>query len=165
MATLDNARAYLAKMPAAVSGQHGHDALFKAALVLVRGFALSEADALELLHVDYSPRCDPPWNERELAHKVRDAATSNTPAGYLLEGRRRGKQTRVQATTTARDWRAAASAGGAPGLPRTITEWPRRWREAYEERAALLEYDGGLPRDAAEHQAEDFMRELFAREG
>jgi len=30
---------------------------------------------------------------------------------------------------------------------------PPEWRELYEERAAILEYDGGAPREVAEHYA------------
>ena len=37
---------------------------------------------------------------------------------------------------------------------------PMEWRIEYEERAAILEYDGGLPREEAEVLA---LREIFAR--
>jgi len=62
--------AYVAKMPVAVSGQGGHDATFRVARVL-RGFAnagLPESAALSIFR-EFSQRCDPPWSERELAHK------------------------------------------------------------------------------------------------
>lgn len=82
----ERARRYLATMPPAVSGSGGHAATFKAALALVRGFCLSEADALELLANEYNPRCEPPWTDRELQHKVASAAKDGSlPSGYLLD--------------------------------------------------------------------------------
>jgi hypothetical protein len=73
----DRATAYLAKIPPAISGQGGHLATFKAAAVLVKGFALSEAEALPLLQ-GWNVLCDPPWTERELRQKLRSAAKSST---------------------------------------------------------------------------------------
>lgn len=37
------------------------------------------------------------------------------------------------------------------------------WREIYEERAAIMEYDGGLPREAAEQLAGNYVRRQKAR--
>lgn len=31
--------------------------------------------------------------------------------------------------------------------------WPHPWRDLYEERAAIMEFDGGLSREEAETQA------------
>lgn len=90
---IQRARAYLAKMPSAISGNGGHNATFAAACALVRGFALSEEDAYEILAADYNPRCEPPWAEWELRHKVRSAMDcSTTPIGYLLDSKE-GRQT------------------------------------------------------------------------
>src|SRR5262249_23753761 len=45
---------------------------------------LSDEDALTLLR-DYNQRCDPPWSEAELLHKVDDARRrGQMPFGYLL---------------------------------------------------------------------------------
>jgi hypothetical protein len=83
---IQRARAYLEKMPSAISGHGGHNATFAAACVLVRGFALSEEDAYEILVSDYNPRCEPPWAEWELQHKVRSAMDCATASlGYLLD--------------------------------------------------------------------------------
>lgn len=83
----DRATAYLAKMPPAISGQGGHLTAFKAAAVLVKGFALSEAEALPLL-MSWNVLCDPPWTERELRQKLRSAAKSSTMReGCLCEER------------------------------------------------------------------------------
>lgn len=84
---IERARAYLAKMPGAVSGHGGHNATFAAACVLVRGFALPEEEAFDILATDYNPRCEPPWTEWELRHKVRSAIeVGGSPIGYLLDG-------------------------------------------------------------------------------
>lgn len=86
---LRRARAYLATIPPAVSGQQGHRQTFVAACKLVRGFSLGEADALELLAADYNPRCQPPWSMRALKRKVRQAMVKGRSApGQLLEARR-----------------------------------------------------------------------------
>ena len=43
-------------------------------------------------------------------------------------------------------------------LPIDIAAWPQDWREEYEERAAIMEYDGNLSRDEAEQWAETIIR-------
>lgn len=80
--------AYLATMPAALAGRGGHNATWRAALALARGFALDEYTTLRLLLSEYNPRCEPPWSERELAHKAKQAVNATTPLGYVLEGDR-----------------------------------------------------------------------------
>jgi hypothetical protein len=64
---------YLAALEPSISGQGGHLALWRAAQVLVRRFCLPRAQALYLLTAEFNPRCQPPWSERELEHKVRQA--------------------------------------------------------------------------------------------
>ena len=87
---IDRARAYLAKCEPAISGSGGHKAAFAAAQKLVRGFALDEATAWELLIEDYNPRCVPPWLPRELLHKVKQAArVGQFPEGALRDAPRR----------------------------------------------------------------------------
>lgn len=73
------ARAYLAAIPAAISGARGHDQCFAAARALA-GFVvkgLPEADAWCLL-TEYNARCEPPWSERELEHKWDSAKGAHT---------------------------------------------------------------------------------------
>ncbi len=48
-------------------------------------------------------------------------------------------------------------------LPPDRAAWPEEDREAFEERAGICEYDGGLPRDAAEREAERCIRLDHAR--
>ena len=66
------ARQYVSKMPPAIAFEGGHNTTFRVACVLVKHFGLSEYDALGILR-DYNQRCVPPWSEKELQHKVRDA--------------------------------------------------------------------------------------------
>lgn len=82
----DRARAYARKTPPAVAGQGGSLATFKLAVALVRGFALPEEQALAVLAAEFNPRCEPPWNEAELVHKVRSARNARRVAvGSLLD--------------------------------------------------------------------------------
>jgi len=71
------ARAYLACIEGAVSGQRGHDRTFRAACVLVRKFGLTEPEAWPLL-CEWNRKCEPPWSERDLAHKLSDALKQGT---------------------------------------------------------------------------------------
>src|SRR5262249_24997473 len=81
---------YIDACPEAISGQQGHKATFKVAIALIRGFDLSEVKALDFLR-RYNQRCKPRWSERELKHKLADAARLRAhegqtlkPRGYLL---------------------------------------------------------------------------------
>lgn len=82
---VERAEKYLAKMEPAVAGQRGHDKCFKAACALVLGFGLSTDDAYGLLATTYNNRCDPPWNERELRHKVESANIQPGQRRYLAD--------------------------------------------------------------------------------
>ena len=86
----DRARRYVEKMPPAISGSGGHDALFRVACVLTNGFALSDEQAWSILQ-EYNARCQPPWSQRELRHKLSEARRVShlKPLGHLL--RKRGK--------------------------------------------------------------------------
>ena len=84
----ERASAYLAALPPAVSGQGGHGRTFRAACVLVKGFGLGVDEARPILQA-WDLGCDPPWSERELEHKLRDAdkAADDRPRGWLLADR------------------------------------------------------------------------------
>jgi P4 family phage/plasmid primase-like protien len=64
---------YLASCPEAVSGQGGHAATMWAARAVVYGFDLGEDRGFAVLDQHYNPRCRPPWTEKELRHKCKDA--------------------------------------------------------------------------------------------
>lgn len=77
---------YLTTIPGAVSGQEGHTQTLKVAMVLYNGFGLSEEETLYWLE-QYNPRCNPPWEEKDLKRKASEAAkfTYNLARGHLLK--------------------------------------------------------------------------------
>jgi hypothetical protein len=79
------AEKYAQAYPPAISGQNGHGVTYRLACELVNGFAL-DGDAWGIL-VDYNRRCEPPWSEKELRHKLDQAlaCTKHEKArGHLL---------------------------------------------------------------------------------
>jgi len=48
-------------------------------------------------------------------------------------------------------------------LPKQVADWPEDWRHAFEERAGIQQYDGGMQRSRAEREAEAALRRLYAR--
>lgn len=86
--------AYLAECPPAISGSKGHDQTFAVAQALVNGFCLDTDTALQLLRDEYNPRCEPPWSEKELRHKVDSALQhpSDKPRGWLKDAAREQSQ-------------------------------------------------------------------------
>lgn len=146
----DRASAYLARMPASVSGQGGDAAAFRAALALVRGFDLSEAEALPLLS-HWNKDCRPPWREQDLRHKLHCAARStDVPAGCLLEAEwpQGGKSTHSAngkngTSRSNKPHKASSSSPSAeePQSPQTPTE-DRAWlRETWPEFQPLTRED------------------------
>jgi putative DNA primase/helicase len=109
---IERASKYLATLEPSISGQDGSGKLFYAACRLVKGFELSDSDAMRLLTNEFNPRCQPPWSERELRHKVEDARKTSEPSGYLLEVRKVGEQN-CSSTSPANKKPKRASNGGA----------------------------------------------------
>jgi hypothetical protein len=66
------ARAYLATIEGAISGQRGHDRTMRVAGVLVQKFGLTVEQAWPLF-LEWNEQCEPPWSEKELLHKLQDA--------------------------------------------------------------------------------------------
>jgi putative DNA primase/helicase len=85
----ERARMWLAAQPPAIEAQGGSKTLFRVAVGLVRGFGLSDDQALQLIWSEYNPRCQPPWDREAKdgpVHKVRDARQrGQMPFGQLLE--------------------------------------------------------------------------------
>ena len=77
------AERYVAKMPPAVSGASGHKQTFAVAMVLTHGFGLDPEQAMPIL-ARFSDRCEPPWNSRDLEHKIKSAYNKPGERGYLL---------------------------------------------------------------------------------
>lgn len=85
---VERAARALARIEPAVSGSGGHNRTWRAVRLLVWDFGLSPSDAYPLLS-DWNLRCRPPWTDRELEHKLRDAETraGDRPRGWFAEGR------------------------------------------------------------------------------
>ena len=76
---------YLDSCPPAVSGQGGHNQCFFVACRLYNGWALNEHQTLYWLS-QYNSKCQPPWSERELHHKVQQAmkVSHSEARGHML---------------------------------------------------------------------------------
>ena len=81
------ARQYVAAVPPAISGQHGDAHTFRVCCRIVRGFALADDEALDVLR-EWNNRCEPPWSDCELMDKLSRAHRyGREPIGCLLEER------------------------------------------------------------------------------
>jgi hypothetical protein len=80
----ERARAFLKRVDPAVSGQRGDLQTFLVCCRVVRGFDLSDDEALRVLS-EWNARCEPPWSEHELRQKVINARRyGREPLGGLL---------------------------------------------------------------------------------
>jgi len=78
------AHGFLRSVEPAVAGSHGDLHTFRICCRLVRGFDLSDEEALAVLS-NWNARCQPPWSERELMNKVHNARRyGREPVGGLL---------------------------------------------------------------------------------
>ena len=81
---VERARAFLQRVGPAVSGQCGDLLTFRVCCRLVRGFDLSDDEAVRVLS-EWNARCEPPWSERELRQKITNARRyGREPQGGLL---------------------------------------------------------------------------------
>jgi hypothetical protein len=78
------ALSYVKHIEPAVSGQGGHTQTLVTAIRVCRGFALSETEGY-LVMSEWNKTCQPPWSEKDLRRKVREALTRGQMAmGALL---------------------------------------------------------------------------------
>jgi RepB DNA-primase from phage plasmid len=81
---VERARRFLQRVEPAIAGQHGDLRTFRVCCRIVRGFALSDDEALDVL-AEWNARCAPAWSERELQQKVANARKyGREPEGSLL---------------------------------------------------------------------------------
>jgi hypothetical protein len=80
---------YLDKIEGAISGEGGHDQTFKVACVLVHGFGLDVEDAFKFMEV-WNEKCEPPWTDHELKHKLTDAEKHTSKEAVDRRGKKRG---------------------------------------------------------------------------
>ena len=80
----ERARRYLASIPPAVAGSHGDATTFRVCCRLVRGFALEDDEAMEVL-ASWNQTCAPPWSDAQLRAKLEGARRyGREPIGGLL---------------------------------------------------------------------------------
>ncbi|MBS0207529.1 MAG: DUF3987 domain-containing protein [Planctomycetes bacterium] len=116
----ERARLYLQHVDPAVSGQNGHNTTFRAACALVVGFGLTPEQAYPLL-VEWNGRCQPPWNEKELRHKLASADKEAGERGHLLtEQGYRADSAAVEPTVDL----SAILAQLLPTAPATVSDEP-----------------------------------------
>lgn len=84
---MTRARSYLAKMDPAIQGQNGSGSLWQTVCRLMHGFHLDDGEVRELILGDYNDRCDPPWSDAEIDHKIRDARNKVDPAPWSIDDR------------------------------------------------------------------------------
>ena len=83
---VNRARRFLESVEPAIAGKHGDLRTFRICCRVVRGFDLSDDEAISVLQA-WNARCDPPWPERELLEKVQNARRyGHEPYGGLLRG-------------------------------------------------------------------------------
>lgn len=81
---VERARAFLEHAEPAIAGQHGDLQTFRLCCRVIRGFALSDEEAMSALS-EWNTRCVPPWSEHELRQKVTNARRyGREPHGGLL---------------------------------------------------------------------------------
>lgn len=115
------ARSYIAKMPPAISGEQGHQSLWRVARTLVQDFELAPDTAERIIQSDYNPRCRPPWSQKQIRHKVEDAAKAHTKNPKIQPTQAPAAQPQPQ---------AYGQTATAPQLhqPDQSQEWRRRLR-------------------------------------
>jgi replicative DNA helicase len=78
---------YMAASPPAISKRGGHAQLFRVTRAVRRGFVIPREATFELIKTHYNPRCEPPWPDADLWHKVDEAETKpfGKPWGWLRD--------------------------------------------------------------------------------
>lgn len=75
---------YLEKEPPAVEGDNGSDRCYHVAGVCYDGFALNEEECLAAMQA-WNLRCQPPWSEKELRHKIDSVKAKGGQRGKMLD--------------------------------------------------------------------------------
>ncbi|MDA7645372.1 hypothetical protein N8642_03335, partial [bacterium] len=84
---VDRAVRYIEATPGAVSGNQGHSQTFALTCTLIHGYCLEGEVVYSLLETHYNPKCEPPWSNKELQHKVESAIATppNKSSGWMLD--------------------------------------------------------------------------------
>lgn len=85
MTEIERAIKYIQTAGGAISGSGGHNHTFGLACNLFKNFKLSAAEILSLMEQHHNPHCQPAWSEKELRHKVENAAKAESYQGLAVE--------------------------------------------------------------------------------
>ncbi len=140
MSPYDQAIKYVEAIPGSIDGQGGHKQTFQVACALINGFALSRGESHRILS-DYNRRCQPPWNEKELEHKLDSAEKPPTPhdkpKGHLLHSKSKasasGSRNNSQSVPTPRPQKKidlTQHYANASELPEAIPDGAREYIKA-----------------------------------
>lgn len=79
------AAAYAKTMAPSIAGERGHDKLFSFVCKMINGFCLTREELDPLLD-EFNSRCDPPWSDKDLEHKISEAIKVGElePTGYMF---------------------------------------------------------------------------------
>ena len=83
---IERARRYIDRIPGAISGEGGHNQTFHVACILTHDFNLGQAESFVLL-AEWNKRCQPPWTDKELRHKIESAVKQPGDHGRLLKSK------------------------------------------------------------------------------
>lgn len=128
----ERARRVVAAMRPSVSGQGGHDAAFAVACVLIHGFDLGINEAMSVFS-DFNMRCDPPWSDSQLFHKLQTADT--WPKHDKARGHMIGPEFQAMAKSSrpiesaVRPVPASKAAARVGFNPEKLRELAKSWRE------------------------------------
>ncbi len=151
-------------MPAAVAGSGGHAKTFAAAFALVKGFGLSVDEARPFLR-EFNARCVPPWNEKDLEHKLQSADATpdkeNRARGWLVG------DNQAEVNSTSPNGRPGAKLPLAPAaLPAVKVAFDAAklagFAAEWESRVSLCWLANRSPVEPALVSAEDFLALLYS---
>lgn len=144
---LKRAEAWMAKRDAAVAGQGGDAWTFVTAANLTRDFDLPDHMAWSLL-CEWNQRCQPPWGERELTEKFKNAQRyGKSQQGAKLDDPLYALAPRFEA----KDPPATPTAPSVPGVPDLGTTVPDLGTLDW------IDADGLVSMDKVQRQPLDFL--------
>lgn len=147
------ARAYVDKMPPAISGSGGHAATFAVARKLVQDFRLGAGDAWGIL-CEYNRRCEPPWSEKDLRHKLEDALRAHT--SNPVEDRPRPAWASPPAASGSAPHATGGGGNGGGGvMPSAAPDWRGQllWTESRTGKPRLVQHHENVVRILQLHPA------------
>lgn len=163
---VERASRWLDAAEPAIQGANGSAIAMRVIGTVVRGFELSPVEAKDALG-QWNARCQPPWSERELVHKINDAVKSADPQGrgigWLLDADRRPADAPLARREAPRTGPQAASTSPVVNDPEaalTDSGNAERWVQMFGEdfrfdRTAghWMKWDGGVWRKGADLEA------------